>query len=367
MDWEARPLGGLFLRLGLTLIVLFPWNYRFVKVPFRAEDLDPVLLEACKAEGINILNQTLWPTVGGIWSKWVLLWVGLTLVWWAFGLGLALLQRRWGLKVSLPAMVVVYISLIKIQSQAFSFLFSGHFPTQSLPVWGGWLEGSLFNHQGYLLVAGIFIAVVIISEGLLLAARAHRLFEKAKLLAMRSHLAPHFLYNALNTLQGLVQEDPVAAQSGLARLGRLLRSLLENRHQTHIPLQDELAYVEDYLSLEAARLGDRLQVEIDVPEELLRCAVPMLGLQILVENAVKHAIAPSLEGGKIQIDAKTRGKLLMISVTDPGKGPCKTSPSKGLGLALDNLRNRLPSPSDLELLPSQSGFTARFKVPCEVL
>jgi len=113
-----------------------------------------------------------------------------------------------------------------------------------------------------------------------------------------------------------------------------------------VPLARELAWVEAYLGLERARLGERLQVEVDVPEELEGASVPPLCLQVLVENALKHAISPRKEGGRVLIRAERAGKGVLLSVTDPGDGH---SNERGAGRALEILRQRLSKSSDLRM------------------
>jgi signal transduction histidine kinase len=169
-------------------------------------------------------------------------------------------------------------------------------------------------------------------------------------LLLQAQLAPHFLFNSLSTLKGQIAEEPMEAHATADRLARLFRELMDLSDQTTIPLTRELAFVEAYLGLEKARLGERLQVHIQVPEELEDLPVPPLSLQVLVENAVRHAIASRVEGGLLSIRARCVPEGLQLVVGDPGTGE---SPMPGTGRGLQVLRARLARPSDLafEKLP----------------
>lgn len=178
-------------------------------------------------------------------------------------------------------------------------------------------------------------------------------------LLMQSQLAPHFLFNSLGALKNQIVEDPLEAQATADRLSRLFRDLMDLGNQTSVPLSRELAFVETYLGLEKARLGDRLTLHIDVPEELEELPVPPLSLQVLVENAVRHAIAPRLEGGVLSIEGRRSANGLLLKVTDPGDG---TSLVQGTGRGLQVLRARLTHPSDLAFEQTPMGHTASLLV-----
>lgn len=178
-------------------------------------------------------------------------------------------------------------------------------------------------------------------------AEAHRqraVAEEARQQALRARLAPHFIFNTLNTLHAQIEVDPRGAQATTERLAQLFRQVVEVAEQPTIPLKQELAFVEAYLGLEQARLGDRLKVAIEIPEDLEMVEVPPLSLQILVENAVKHGVAPLEQGGTVRIGAERADGVLRIWVEDPGTG---VSPLKGTGTALEILRQRLEKPEDL--------------------
>jgi LytS/YehU family sensor histidine kinase len=123
-------------------------------------------------------------------------------------------------------------------------------------------------------------------------ARLNEQLAKAQLSALRQQIEPHFLFNTLNTIAGLVREGKNdGAVDMIAGLSDLLRRTLRTPDQQQMGLGEELEVVQKYLDIEKARFAERLQVELDVPKELLRARVPSLILQPIVENAVKHGIA----------------------------------------------------------------------------
>jgi LytS/YehU family sensor histidine kinase len=137
--------------------------------------------------------------------------------------------------------------------------------------------------------------------------------------------------------------------------------VLEVTEHPTISLKEELAFVEDYLGIERSRMGNRLQVSTAIDEETLDCQVPVLGLQVLVENAIKHGLEPRVEGGEIHISTQLEKGRLRIAVQDPGNGQSRSS--NGSGKALANLRARLNRPSDLVLSTIPQGFEAAFTFP----
>lgn len=163
---------------------------------------------------------------------------------------------------------------------------------------------------------------------------------------LRSKLAPHFIFNTLNTLHAQIEADPKGAQATTENLANLFREVLAVSDRPTIPLKQELAFVEAYLGIEQARLGARLRVSVDIPEELESAPVPPLSLQVLVENAIKHGMAPLEQGGEVRIGAERKDGTLRLWVEDPGSG---CSSHKGTGTALETLRQRLEKPEDLEM------------------
>ena len=161
--------------------------------------------------------------------------------------------------------------------------------------------------------------------------------KDAELRALRAQVHPHFLFNALNAVRALIDEDPARARDAVTRLSRLLRHTLRASEQPRVPLADELDATRDYLALEAVRFEERLRVTVRVEGETEGVNVPPLVLLTLAENAVKHGIAPSAAGGEVALVVTNVGGVLRLAVTSPGA----LGPATGGGLGLRNTRARL--------------------------
>lgn len=206
-------------------------------------------------------------------------------------------------------------------------------------------------------------------EARLREAEAER--ARAELAMLRAQVDPHFLYNALHTATALVRLDPAAAEQALEQLASLLRYVLDPARgaRESVPLDEELQFVELYLSIERARLGNRLRVVTEVDDEARDVHVPSLSLQPLVENAITHGLAPRLSGGTITVRAHLDAQGLALVVQDDGVGRADmTSASRGTGIGLDALRKRLAARyGDLASLHVETsvgaGFTATVRLP----
>lgn len=155
------------------------------------------------------------------------------------------------------------------------------------------------------------------------SARLETRLSDARLHALRMRLQPHFLFNTLHSVSMLNLRDGEAANRLLVRLSDLLRATLATADHALVPLEREIALVDRYLEIESIRIGERLAVEWDVDEDTLDAEVPTLILQPLVENAVRHGIAPSTDAGRLKIRAfRERGDLVLEVIDDgPGFGP----------------------------------------------
>jgi signal transduction histidine kinase len=188
------------------------------------------------------------------------------------------------------------------------------------------------------------------------AVRAESLANAARLEALRFQLNPHFLFNTLNAISTLVVEGRQAEASRmLARVGDLLRTTLARDGAADVPLAEELDLVQRYLDIEQVRLGDRLTLRVDIDPDAWHARVPSLLLQPLVENAVRHAIAPREQGGAIAISARRNNGRLCVVVEDDGPG--MTAESEGIGLAntRERLRHRYPDAHRFALTTGQLG------------
>lgn len=197
---------------------------------------------------------------------------------------------------------------------------------------------------------------------------------QAQVEALRMQLNPHFLFNTLHAISSLMDEDVRKARRMLVDLSALLRLSLDSVGEQEVPLEQELAFLDRYLQIEQVRFGDRLSFELDVEEEALPALVPNLLLQPLVENALKHAVAPFAGPGRVALRARRDGDTLLLSVEDDGPGLPGLSgdgapplpPKKGIGLR--NTRERLERlygrehVFTLEDIPS-GGLAVRIRIP----
>lgn len=170
------------------------------------------------------------------------------------------------------------------------------------------------------------------------AAEARHAASQARLAALQGQLNPHFLFNALNTVAALVRTDPPQAERTVEHLARILRRTLDRSRSSTCRLEDELDFLEAYLAIERERFGSRLDVRWEVDPAVRQDRVPVMALQPLVENALKHGVANSIEGGTITVVARRANGHLTLAVRDNGIG-FPPAPRPGTGLA--NLRDRL--------------------------
>lgn len=198
------------------------------------------------------------------------------------------------------------------------------------------------------------------------------LVTKAELKALRTQIHPHFLFNALNTIVSFCRTDPEEARKLLIQLSEFFRRTLKSNSET-ATLREELEHVDAYLAIEKARFGDRLVVLNDIEASAMEASLPILTIQPLVENAVKHGILPRANGGKITITAKTLGNDVEIRIYDDGVGIPVDAINNILqgvtnGIGLSNVNERLKSIFGLEYalkMESTEGFgtEVKFRVP----
>ncbi len=173
--------------------------------------------------------------------------------------------------------------------------------------------------------------------------RHQQLLLKARMDALSSQINPHFLFNTLNTVSSLIRFDPDAARGVVLKLSNILRRLLR-KHETFVPLREELQFIDDYLDIEVARFGrDNLEIVKDIDEEALEAFVPSMLLQPIVENCLKHGLAPKIDGGKIQLRTTNRNGRLHIEIEDNGVGISEEKMPHVYveGIGLSNVRERL--------------------------
>jgi sensor histidine kinase YesM len=228
-----------------------------------------------------------------------------------------------------------------------------------------WFDIVVLNGQPYQIVSSIvawhlflsgvvYVAVASMSHAWLIArrlrqeeahaARVEALRARAEMAALRAQLNPHFLFNTLHSVMGLVRRDPALAETGLEKLGDLLH-YATRVHRDAVDwtsLRQEWEFARTYLDLESIRLGDRLQVVQRADDAAWDQRVPTFSIQPLVENAVRHGIAPRAAGGRISSDARLDRGHLRIDVSNDGDGHTTQAPDTGEGgLGLRVLRERL--------------------------
>lgn len=182
----------------------------------------------------------------------------------------------------------------------------------------------------------------------------------ARLEALRARIHPHFLFNTLNIVTSLIRKrEHNQAVEMIARLSELLRRVLRDDQQELIPLEQELAYIREYLEIESVRFGDRMRVEIHVEPDATRAEIPTLLLQPIVENAIHHGIAEISHPGRVRIEAGTDNGLLKLVVRNDGPplDACAAADAEGIGLSSTRhrLRERYQDRSAFHIGPGPEG------------
>ena len=175
--------------------------------------------------------------------------------------------------------------------------------------------------------------------------------------ALRARLNPHFVFNALNNLRALINEDTERARDLVTRLSNTLRHALDHGLARSVPLGRELEVVDDYLAIERVHYEDRLQVDRDIAPETVNAQLPPMLLQLLVENAIKHGIARTPGGGRVSLQARMEGDRLRLTVESPGR---LDADARGQGVGLNYLRSRLAQgPGEGQFTLTQQGERVR--------
>jgi len=189
----------------------------------------------------------------------------------------------------------------------------------------------------------LYFGIVSHRDGIAARLRQAQLAEalqSAELRLLKSQLNPHFLFNALNSVRALIAADPEMAQDSVTRLARSLRYTLASGEEDCVTLARELEMVDDYLGLEALRLADRLTIERDIDASALSAQVPIMMLQTLVENAIKHGISALKQGGALRLAVRRTDRELELEITNACPAPAPL-PDANEGIGLKNLSERL--------------------------
>jgi two-component system sensor histidine kinase AlgZ len=285
------------------------------------------------------------------------------------------LQRRlWARRASWWTMFAVLLPVSYAMSVANVLLALRFIASESIRARANWsmILGGL---DGCWLALIAFCGVqAIILHRAALQAEGERLRESAQatrdaeLRALRYQLQPHFLFNTLNAISSLVNDDRKREASRMiACLGEFLRATLEPSRGHEISVADEIALTGAYLDIEKARLGDRLRVDIQTGPGTLSARVPCLLLQPLVENAIRHGIAPSLQPGQVAIRFERAGDQLIVSVENDSHG---TAHEGGHGVGLANVHARLQAlhagEYSLDARADESRWKVRIAMPYAV-
>ena len=265
-------------------------------------------------------------------------------------------RRNWFRRTALHLLFSMVFSTGELAAHSVVFHAFGLFPTVMKSLGGTFAFLTILSfHQNvvtYWLILGIQYALRYYRsyrererQALRLELHASELktqLAHAQLSALKMQLHPHFLFNTMNAIMVLVrQQRGPQAEEMLARLSDLLRLVLEDVEAQEVPLHRELEYLNLYLAIEQVRFADRLHVRISADPAILNAAVPHLGLQPIVENAIRHGIGRSSSAGNVQITASRTSETLEISVVDDGPGFPPLESSNGHGIGLANTRARL--------------------------
>jgi hypothetical protein len=197
-------------------------------------------------------------------------------------------------------------------------------------------------------------------------AELERDLASVRLMVLRQQLQPHFLFNALNAVAGLIEEDAPRARRLLASLGDLLRLALQRSEAAEATLGEELDFADRFLAVERERLGERLRVDYAIGGDLLGVRVPSFAVQPLVENAIRHGIARLEYGGVVTIDASRRGQAICVTVTnDVDAGAPSGAEAGGLGGLRARLAGMYGGRAVLETSVRDGRFHAVMSVPLE--
>lgn len=227
----------------------------------------------------------------------------------------------------------------------------------------GGLLAYLILYSAILLVGHILDSRQRLAQQQTETARLNEQLSKAQLEALRRQIEPHFLFNSLNAIAGLVREKRSDdAIHTIAQLSDFLRRVVQDSNRQQVSLGEELAFVQKYLDIQKVRFADRLQFTLDIPEQLLPAQVPTLILQPMVENAVKHGIANRVQGGAIRISASRLNGTLTLNVYNDGPSFPIDWEQTGTGIGIANVRTRLQT-----LYGNAFALTVANQKPCGVV
>ena len=255
-------------------------------------------------------------------------------------------------------------------------------------VWA-WILGSTFGITGIesryvaqipmLFISGVVLFVIAVAFNYLLitfqlsqqaeskALELQVLAREAELKALRAQIDPHFLFNSLNSISALVMADPAGARRMCVLLANFLRGSLRLGSKQRIPLVEEMRLAECYLDIERVRLGTRLRIQRDIDPDCEACLVPPLIMQPLVENAITHGVAPTIDGGVVSLQAERNGAGVRIIIENPVED--EATVKDGAGVGLKNVKMRLANLYDgdarIDVNRNAGRFRVELQLPCD--
>ena len=285
---------------------------------------------------------------------------------------LALQARRYPLRQIMTLLGVVAVPLMVIRFWATDMIGQA-FGRPAMPAGRMlWYNGPFYL---FLLIAAAALGLLVVSmqrerNSAVLQANLKAELASARLQTLRLQLNPHFLFNALNSIASLVPSDAAKADTAIAALSSFLRASLSVTRGEQTTLENELKLVDAYLEIEVLRF-EWLTVDLEVPDSLRSACVPAFVLQLLVENAIRHGLAPRRTPGRVIIAARLDGDRLELCVSDDGVGLTAESGNSSLGIGIQNVRARLAqlhgSDGTFTLEPAKPhGTIATIRIPYRV-
>ena len=223
-----------------------------------------------------------------------------------------------------------------------------------------WSISLIYQILIFVIVYLLIVTVTSVVDSREQMARQTEELAQARLAALHRQMEPHFIYNTLNSITGLVRDSRrEAAVDMIVGLSEFMRRASEDSHRAEVSLAEEVDYLQRYLDIQKMRFGDRLDARVDIPADLLGAKVPNLLLQPLVENAIKHGIARRAAGGAIQISAAAEEGGLRLCIYNDGPGNPVDLQAARTGVGIGNLRTRLQilhgGAAKLELRQTEAG------------
>ncbi len=247
--------------------------------------------------------------------------------------------QKWWLFTAVVVSIIVLFNLANSAAVEWLSLFN---PKIKVSVELRFLSNLIFDSPMILVWISVYYIwhyVELGSKAEIQKVRLESLVKELELKTIKSHINPHFIFNALNSIRALVDENPERARTAITELSNILRSSMQAEKMETVPFERELNIVKDYLALEHIRFEDRLQIEYDIDEDTLDQPVPPMMLQTLVENAIKHGIGKQKNGGLVKVISDYRDDHHELIVQNSGQMNGNNGDSDGFGI--NSTRNRL--------------------------